>query len=248
MTSTFIQLRRSLQEDGLYVFAVRGLESVCGKMRNYVLAKKLGVQAIRIGPRANLRGLSHMQIGEDFIALDGLWLHAVTQYHDQQFSPRIAIGNRARISQWVHIAATNFVQIGDDALIGSKVMITDHNHGQYAEGAHTEPQTAPAWRPLDRNRQVVIGNNVWLGDNVVVTPDSFIGDGVVVAANSVVRGSIPPFSLIAGAPATIIKTYDFVTQKWIRPAHSKDASGHVSATQDLSSNSSNLASKANSAD
>jgi lipopolysaccharide O-acetyltransferase len=213
--SILTRLPRSLQEDGLYVFAVRRLGSAAGRLRNYMLARKLGVQKISIGPRASLQGLSCVQIGEDFIALDGLWLHAVTHYYDQQFSPKIVIGDRARISQWVHIAATNFVQIGDDALIGSKVMITDHNHGQYGD-SNTSPQVPPALRPLDRHRRVVIGNNVWLGDNVVVTPDSSIGEGVVIAANSVVRGHIPAFSLAAGVPAKAIKIFDFKAQRWIK--------------------------------
>jgi lipopolysaccharide O-acetyltransferase len=113
----------------------------------------------------------------------------------------------------VHIAATHFVEIGDNVLMGSKVVVTDHNHGQYSKD-HTSPNIPPALRPLDHDRSVVIGRNVWLGDGVVVTPGSSIGEGAVIGANSVVQGRIPPFTIAAGVPAKIMKVFDFDTQKW----------------------------------
>jgi len=54
---------------------------------------------------------------------------------------------------------------------------------------------------LDRDKEVVIGRNVWLGDGVVVSPGSTIGEGSVIGANAVVIGVIPPFTLAAGVPA-----------------------------------------------
>lgn len=206
-------LGRSVEEDGLYVVATRRLEVASSFLRNYFIAHKLGVRRICIGPRPNLRGLSSIEMGEDFVALEGLWLHAVTQYYDHQFSPRIVIGDRVRVSQWVHIAATHYVEIGDDVLIGSKVVITDHNHGQYSL-QHTSPDVPPSLRPLDCDRSVTIGANVWLGDNVAIAPGASVGKGSIVGANSVVVGEIPPFSLAAGIPARVIKLFDFDTQRW----------------------------------
>jgi len=189
------------------------MESSIARFRNFMIGRKLGVNKIHIGPRSNLRGLSSIEMGEDFSALEGLWLYAVARYYDQRFSPRIVIGDRVRVSQWVHIAATHYVEIGDDALIGSKVTIIDHNHGQYSK-EHSSPHVAPALRPLDAERRVVIGKKVWLGDGVVVTPGTSIGDGAVIGANSVVRGNIPPFSLAAGIPAKVLKMFDFNTERW----------------------------------
>lgn len=152
-------------------------------------------------------------MGEDFSAADGLWLEAITAYNEQIFKPTIVIGNHVRISQSVHIAATSSVEIGDHVLIGSRVIITDHNHGQYAK-MHTSPSIPPVNRPLDCDRRVVIGRNVWLGDGVVVAPGATIGEGSVIGANSVVLGTIPAFSLAAGTPATVRKVFDFTTQEW----------------------------------
>jgi lipopolysaccharide O-acetyltransferase len=152
-------------------------------------------------------------MGEDFSAGSDLWLEAITAYNQQTFVPRIIIGNHVRISNSVHIAATNLVKIGDDVLLGSKVVITDHNHGQYSR-EHSSPKTPPTLRPLDRDRQVTIGRNVWLGDGVVVTPGSSIGEGAVIGANSVVVGHIPANTIAAGSPATVRKTFSVSTQTW----------------------------------
>ena len=182
-------------------------------MRNYFLSKKLKARNLKIGPRHYLRGLSSIHIGDDLSAETGLWLEAITHYGDQTFTPRITIGSRVRISQFVHIAATNRVEIGDDVLIGSHVIIIDHNHGQYRR-SHSSPMTLPTSRPLDSDQQVSVGARVWLGDGVVVAPGASIGEGSVIGANSVVTGCIPPFSLAAGAPAVVKKQFDFSTNKW----------------------------------
>lgn len=152
-------------------------------------------------------------MGDDFSCGDGLWLEAITRYNDQTFSPRIVIGQHVRISHFVHITATHLVEIGDDVLVGSKCMITDHNHGQYSK-EHSSPNVPPTQRLLSHDRSVTIGRNVWLGDGVVVTAGSSIGEGSVISANSVVQGTIPAFSVAGGSPAVVRKKFDFTTQKW----------------------------------
>jgi acetyltransferase-like isoleucine patch superfamily enzyme len=204
---------RLVREDGLYVLFVELTAYMRKRIRNFLLARKLGVRSLRIGSGATLRGLSFVKIGEGLSTEEGFWLEAISYYNGQLFSPQIVIGKQARMSRFVHIAATNKVSIGDYALFGSNVLITDHNHGQYSK-THISPDIPPALRPLDADREVTIGNNVWLGDSVVVTAGASIGDGVVIAANSVVIGHIPAYSLAAGAPATVRKTFDTHTRQW----------------------------------
>lgn len=205
--------KRYLNDNGVYLLGTRLFDIPFRFVRNHLISRKLGVKTINIGSRSSLRGLSFIKMGEDFSADEGLWLHAITKYNDQAFSPKIIIGNHVRVSRWVHIAATHFVEIGDNVLVGSKVIIIDHNHGQYSR-EHTSPNVAPSLRPLDHDRKVVVERNVWLGDGVVVTPNSSIGEGSVIGPNSVVRGRIPPFSIAAGAPARVLKIFDFNTNSW----------------------------------
>jgi lipopolysaccharide O-acetyltransferase len=199
--------------NGAYLFVQYVAGRVQDRIRNYFIARRLGVKKISIGPYARLRGLAFIEMGELVEAHEGFWLEAVHSYYEQGFSPRIKIGNRVRISQWVHIAATNYVEIGDDVLLGSKVVIIDHNHGQYL-GSSLDPASPPARRRLDSDKKVSIGRNVWLGDGVVVTPGSFIGECSIVGANSVVKGNIPPYSLAVGSPARVVKRFNAATKEW----------------------------------
>lgn len=55
---------------------------------------------------------------------------------------------------------------------------------------------------------VKIEENVWIGGNVIITKGLTISEGAVIGAGSVVTKDIPPYSIVAGNPATIIKTRD----------------------------------------
>jgi len=184
-------------------------------LRNRMLSSKLKAPKFRVGPRAYLRGLSCMTVGRDFSAGEGLWLEAITRYGEDRFTPHLVIGNHVRISHWSHIACTHSVTIGDHVLMGSKVTVIDHNHGLFGNSA-TSPAIPPAQRPLDRDRFVKIGNNVWLGDGVVVCPGVTMGEGSVAGANAVVTADVAPFTLVAGVPARPIRRYDTVKGTWVK--------------------------------
>jgi virginiamycin A acetyltransferase len=51
----------------------------------------------------------------------------------------------------------------------------------------------------------IIGNDVWIADDVVIYSGCHIGDGAIIAGQSVVTKSVPPYAIVAGNPATIIK-------------------------------------------
>lgn len=53
---------------------------------------------------------------------------------------------------------------------------------------------------------LLIDDNVWIGENVVVLSGVHIGKGSIIAANAVVTKDIPPYSMAVGVPAKVIKT------------------------------------------
>lgn len=61
-------------------------------------------------------------------------------------------------------------------------------------------------------RRITIGNDVWLGLNVIITNYSNIGDGVIAAAGSVITKDVPDYAVVAGVPARIIR-YRFNNQQ-----------------------------------
>ena len=54
----------------------------------------------------------------------------------------------------------------------------------------------------------VVGNDVWIGQNVTILPGVHIGDGAIIGANSVVAKDVPPYSVVVGNPAEV-KKYRF---------------------------------------
>ena len=75
-------------------------------------------------------------------------------------------------------------------------------------------------RPLSNDGEVVIGNNVWLGDSVAVLDGARIGDGCVIGAHSVVNGPLPANTICVGAPARPIRQWNPARHQWERINHS----------------------------
>jgi len=104
-----------------------------------------------------------------------------------------------------------FCQIAD----GVQVVTASANHR--LDGLSTFPfaifdeVAARAGRPSlpapgpDTHPDTIIGNDVWLGTGALVLPGARIGDGVIVGAGAVVRGEVPPYSVIAGNPGRVIR-------------------------------------------
>lgn len=113
--------------------------------------------------------------------------------------PKIIIGDRCTILWRFQCNAAQSVRIGRDVLIASNVLITDSDH-----------VIEPGGLPVTRNnkfvtRPVCIEDNCWLGQNVVILKGVTIGHDSIIGANSTVTHEIPPYSVVAGNPARIIK-------------------------------------------
>lgn len=181
---------------------------------NFFLARRFNIKKLSIYPSAKIIGFSNIKIGENFYAGKDLWIEAVYSHGDLKYNPQIIIKDNVAVNDSVHIAATNYVEIGNNVLMASKIYISDHNHGSYAGEEQSDPETPPNNRPVSCDKRVVIEDNVWLGEFVAVLPGVTIGRGSIIGSNSVVSKSIPPHSIAVGSPARVVKQYNSTTNKW----------------------------------
>ena len=97
------------------------------------------------------------------------------------------------------------IVIGDNTygvLTGRYVYISDNNHGRTDYESLCQQ---PSERELDIKGPVIIGDNVWIGDKVTILSNVTIGKGSVIACNAVVTKDVPPYSVVGGVPAKVIK-------------------------------------------
>ena len=88
------------------------------------------------------------------------------------------------------------VEFGDNVFIAP-------NCGFYTAGHPLDYETRN--KGLEYAKPIKVGNNVWIGGNVVVLPGVTIGDNVVIGAGSVVNKDIPSNSVAVGSPCKVIK-------------------------------------------
>lgn len=152
----------------------------------------------------DLKGGECINIGAKTTIGKNCILNCWTKYGQNQIlKPNLTIGKNCYIGNHTHITCANKITIGDNLLTGRRCLITDNAHGNMT---YEEINIAPARRNLKLKGEILIGNNVWLGERVIVCSGVSIGDGVVVAANAVVTHDIPSGALAAGIPAKVIKT------------------------------------------
>lgn len=94
------------------------------------------------------------------------------------------------------------IRLGNNVLTGKRILITDNSHGVFEEGMLDVP---PILRPLNSKGGITIEDNVWIGEKASIMPGVHIGKGVIIACNAVVTKDIPPYCVVAGVPAKIVK-------------------------------------------
>lgn len=146
----------------------------------------------------SLKGGEYVHLGRHFSSRPGLRIEVLRRGADE---PALMIGDNVTLNFRVHIGVIHRVTIGNNVLMGSNVLITDHSHGL------TDPSSlkvAPNRRPLHSKGPVTIADNVWIGENAVILPGVTIGTGAIIGANAVVTHDVPAYARAVGNPARIL--------------------------------------------
>lgn len=158
--------------------------------------------------RATSRDVS---LGDNLYLAQDVWLNVASGSDEP--GPKIVLGSGCRIGRRSTISARNQIVLEADVLLAPSVLIMDHNHefSDIEKPIHAQGITSGG--------RIVIGRNCWLGHGAVIVcnhGELVLGRNSVVGANAVVTRSFPPFSVIAGNPAKVVKSYDQQSGKWVR--------------------------------
>lgn len=147
-----------------------------------------------------LKGERAIAVGSGVFIGANSWLQVIDG--NDQPTPSIRIGDGTSFAGGCVVSAARRITIGRNVLIARNVYIADHRHA-FDDGA--VPVLAQGLADV---RPVEIGDNAWLGQNVVICPGVRIGAGAVVGANSVVREDVPARSIAVGTPARVVRDLD----------------------------------------
>lgn len=158
---------------------------------------------IGLGCQLQGDGNKNISIGDNTILVSHNILGCWKIQNGKTYAPHIIIGDNTAIGEYTQISAAKEVRIGNGVLTGRFVYISDNNHGT---SSLTDMQKMPSMRDLYIKGPVIIEDNVWIGDKASILSGVTIGKGAIVACNAVVTKNVPPYSVVAGVPAKVIKS------------------------------------------
>ena len=110
----------------------------------------------------------------------------------------LVVGNNVGLGTHGFFGCAGGVEIGDNTIFGNYVSLHSENHNfnqiempRRLQGVH--------------RKGIKIGKDCWIGAKSTILDGTSLGDGCIVAAGAVVRGEIPPYSIVGGIPAKVIK-------------------------------------------
>ena len=151
---------------------------------------------IRLGHHNTLSGLlrtserGRIEIGSYCAIRTGTYLGAANL---------IKIGNFVGIAQNTHIFDNNNHPISPKKRIFHRIRVAPEGEDYLSLGAQWE---------LSDSAPIIIEDNVWIGMNCFIGKGVKIGEGAIVARQSVVTKDVPPFTIVAGNPAKVVKKID----------------------------------------
>jgi len=151
-----------------------------------------------------IQGHEYISIGNGTYIHKFVWLGA---YSIEKVKPELIISDGVCIGNFNHITCAKKVTLQKNVLTADKVFITDHLH------RYEDPTIPIIKQGISIKSEVVIGEGAWIGENVSIIGAS-VGKNSIIGANSVVTKDIPAYSIAVGAPAKVIKQFNFKTSKW----------------------------------
>lgn len=173
-----------------------------------------------IGKGVTIRQASYIQVGRNFTAQDHCEINGLSQkglifgnkvsigsyaiirptnLYGGEAGVGLKVGNNSSIGPYTYIGCSGYIEIGDNVMISPRVSIYSENHN------FSETDIPMIEQGVSRSF-VKIDDDCWIASNSVILAGVTVGKGSVVAAGAVVTKDVPPFSIVAGNPAQVIKS------------------------------------------
>lgn len=126
--------------------------------------------------------------------------------------PTLIIEDDCIIARRSHIAARNLIHIERGVMLSASVFIQDNSH------VYADVSIPIQEQGMSEGGRIRIGQGSWIGQHAAIICEKgelTLGRNCVVGANAVVTRSAPPYSVLAGNPARIIKQYDPAKGVWV---------------------------------
>jgi len=196
----------------LLPFVLRGLREKCfmGRSTGLVLA----------GKQVSIRYAGYLEAGRELIIEDYAEINArstqkiilgnrvsIGKYaiirpgnlYGGEPGEGLRVGDHSNIGPYCYIGCSGLISIGKNVMISPRVSIYAENHVFDSTEDTIKSQGV-------KRKTVVIEDDCWIAANSIILAGVTIGKGSVVAAGSVVSKDVPPYSVVAGVPARIIKS------------------------------------------
>ena len=139
--------------------------------------------------------------GSNYVIGEGSLVHK-----GSVFACRAVIGKYSNIIGRLIAEGSGKLLIGDYVAVAGGLHVITSNHKMNYPNMQITLQNRLGFSDvMDESRDVTIDHTAWIGARVIMTPGSGIGVGSVVGAGSIVTKKIPPFAIVAGNPAKIIR-------------------------------------------
>lgn len=194
-----------------YLVCVRGIPYVIGNMyfklqsffwglecgRNI---KVWGIVDIVQGPKTHIKIGNNVSLSSSSLRTTASSLYARVKLRTFGIGAKIIIGNNVGLNGTSIAARSKIITIGDRTKIAPNVTIVDSDFH-----ALWPPQNRELNPGFEGDRDVSVGENVWIGMHSIILKGVRIGDNSIVGAGSIVTRDIPPNCIAGGNPAKIIR-------------------------------------------
>ncbi|MGO9902106.1 MAG: acyltransferase [Solirubrobacteraceae bacterium] len=138
------------------------------------------------------------EIGRDARVELGRWVWIGHDSKVRAHEGTVSIGAKSVLGQECTISCYQRVAIGRECIIADRAMLIDFDH-------HTAETETPVRLQGIYKRDVIVGNNVWMGYGACVLRGVQVGDNSVIGTNAVVTHDVPDNAVVGGVPARLIR-------------------------------------------